>query len=706
MQPIYNRFRSRKQRGLCLSIAILLASAGTAMSAPRVDLSGLKQSQTYDRFIVRYHANSSTFKDAAAQRRGLESAAISSAHGKALGVRKLHRLFNGADVITADRKLDRVDAQTLMQQIATNPDVDYIEVDKLNQISLTPNDPQYGTQWGYSGAYGIKADQAWDVTDGAGVVVAVLDTGITKHSDLNANVLPGYDFVTVLARANDGNGRDSDPSDPGDWTSADQCGYPNPAQNSSWHGTHVAGTIAAVTNNAKGVAGVAHGAKIVPVRVLGTCGGYDSDIAAGMVWAAGGTVDGVPANANPAEVLNLSLGGNGACGPTMQNAIDQATSLGSTIVVAAGNANTDVASHSPANCIGVIAVASTTSTGERRASSNYGSLVDIAAPGSDILSTLNTGTTSPGSETYASYSGTSMATPHVAGVVALMQAVAETPKNYMQIGLLLQSTATPFPATPSQPIGPGIVNAKAAVDAVRPRPAITLFPGVAKTEPTVGMSAWLNFTMTVPAGATNLQFELSSAIGDGDMYVKFGSQPTETDYDCRPSTGGSKPETCTFAAPQAGTYYVRVKNTSIVSAITNARVVGNYQMPPNTLLPGVARTGLEGRGTDWLDFIMVVPPSATNLQFELSPSLGDGDADMYVKFGSQPAETNYDCRPFKAHTVAEKCTFAAPQPGIYYVRVHNYDPQLTFSGASLVGTYQMPSNALVPGVARIGSISP
>ena len=197
-----------------------------------------------------------------------------------------------------------------MRQIAADPNVEYVEVDKLNKPLLTPNDTRYSEQWGYSGTYGIKANQAWDVTNGSGVVVAVLDTGITNHSDLNANILPGYDFISDTAVSNDGNGRDSDASDPGDWVTANQCGGTHAAQNSSWHGTHVAGTIAAVTNNAKGVAGVAYGAKIVPARVLGTCGGYDSDIADAITWASGGTVSGVPANANPAEVINLSLGGS------------------------------------------------------------------------------------------------------------------------------------------------------------------------------------------------------------------------------------------------------------------------------------------------------------------------------------------------------------------------------------------------------------
>ena len=273
----------------------------------------------------------------------------------------------------------------------------------------------------------------------------MLDTGITNHSDLNANILPGYDFIIDTAVSNDGNGRDSDASDPGDWVTANQCGGTHAAQNSSWHGTHVAGTIAAVTNNAKGVAGVAYGAKIVPVRVLGTCGGYDSDIADAIIWASGGTVSGVPANANPAEVINLSLGGSGACGTTTQTAINGAVGRGTTLVIAAGNDNVNVSNASPANCNNVIAVASITSTGARSSFSNYGALIDIAAPGSNILSTLNTGTTTPGAETYASYNGTSMATPHVAGVVALIQSVATTPKTPAQVEALIKGNVTRVP---------------------------------------------------------------------------------------------------------------------------------------------------------------------------------------------------------------------------------------------------------------------
>jgi serine protease len=572
--------RSRRIRAHALSIATAIALS-SALSAPalaqqaRVNLSGLDAQAGTDRFIVKYKDGSAQSANAATLQTSLSTAAKTAGAGKAWGVRHVRRTATGADVVRADRRLDRVEAESLMRQIAADPNVVYVEVDKLNRAYLTPNDTRYSEQWGYSGTYGIKANQAWDVTNGAGSVVAVLDTGITSHSDLSANVLPGYDFIIDTTVSNDGNGRDSDPSDPGDWVSANQCGFSHAAQPSSWHGTHVAGTIAAVTNNAKGVAGVAYGAKIVPVRVLGTCGGYDSDIADAIVWASGGTVSGVPANANPAEVINLSLGGSGACGTTTQTAINGAVSRGTTLVIAAGNDNTNVSNASPANCNNVIAVASTTSTGARSSFSNYGSLIDIAAPGSNILSTLNSGSSSPGAETYASYNGTSMATPHVAGVVALLQSVATTPKTPAQVESIIKANVTAFPSTPSQTIGPGILNAKAVVDAANgttPPPGGTLTNGVPATGLAASTGGYVKYTMVVPAGATNLTFTTSGGTGDADMYVKFGSEPTDSVWDCRPYKSGNA-ETCTIAAPQAGTYYINLKAYSSFSGVS---LVGSY----------------------------------------------------------------------------------------------------------------------------------
>ena len=199
--------------------------------------------------------------------------------------------------------------------VASDPNVEYAEPDRIMRRTLTPNDTRYNEQWHYfEAAGGINAPPAWDKSTGAGVVTAVIDTGYRPHADLAGNILPGYDFISDTFVANDGNGRDSDASDPGDWINAGECGPGDPAafESSSWHGTHVAGTIAALTNNASGVAGIAFNAKVVPARVLGKCGGYTSDIADAIVWTSGGSVSGVPANANPAKVLNISLGGGGS----------------------------------------------------------------------------------------------------------------------------------------------------------------------------------------------------------------------------------------------------------------------------------------------------------------------------------------------------------------------------------------------------------
>src|SRR5688572_1045117 len=576
-----SQFQSRGLRANALAVATSLVLSSSLFAAPafaagRVDISGLQSTEKYDRFIVKYRDGSAEQASTATMQRSLNAAAVSAGAGRKLGVNHVRRIATGADVVRADRKLDRAEAETLMRQIAADANVEYVEVDKLNKPLLTPNDTSYSQQWGYSGTYGIKANQAWDVTNGSGAVVAVLDTGITNHSDLNANILPGYDFIIDTAVSNDGNGRDSDASDPGDWVTANQCGGTHAAQNSSWHGTHVAGTIAAVTNNAKGVAGVAYGAKIVPVRVLGTCGGYDSDIADAIIWASGGTVSGVPANANPAEVINLSLGGSGACGTTTQNAINGAVGRGTTLVIAAGNDNVNVSNASPANCNNVIAVGSITSTGARSSFSNYGALIDIAAPGSNILSTLNTGTTTPGAESYASYSGTSMATPHVAGVVALIQSVATTPKTPAQVETLIKGNVTAFPSTPSQPIGPGILNAKAVVDATNgttpPPTATPLTNGVAVTGVSGAAGSDKLYSLDVPAGASGLKFVTTGGTGDADLYVKFGSAPTTTSFDCK-SEGSSNAETCNIATAQTGKYYVLVRGYAAYSGLS---LTGSY----------------------------------------------------------------------------------------------------------------------------------
>ncbi|WP_363800133.1 S8 family peptidase [Lysobacter firmicutimachus] len=448
-----------------LIAAVLVCSPCSAL-AGQVVTSGLETGERYDGFIVKYRAGSAERSDVAKVKSALAKAGKSAIGTASLSLSHSRRLAVGADLLKSSSKLDRVQAEALMRKLAADPSVEYVQVNGRLYPAMTPNDTDYGRQWGFSGANGIRAQPAWDRATGRGVVVAVLDTGITDHPDLNGNVLPGYDFVSDAANARDGNGRDDNPADEGDWNKdANLCRV----RDSGWHGTHVAGTVAASANNAAGVAGTAFGAQIVPVRVLARCGGTFADIADAITWSSGGDVPGVPANQNPAEVINMSLGGGGACSRVLQDAIDGAVGRGTTVVVAAGNDAMDAAEFQPASCANVIAVAATNEDGSAAWFTNFGASVDVAAPGTDIYSTLNTGLTTPAVASYAASSGTSMAAPHVAGVVALAQSIADVPRTPAQIETLIKDNATRFAVAPDNAIGSGIVNAEAVVNAVAPQ---------------------------------------------------------------------------------------------------------------------------------------------------------------------------------------------------------------------------------------------
>jgi serine protease len=519
-----SKCRSRRTTAAATTLLLSSLCVGPAM-AGQVDLSGLSapEQDGFNQFIVKYADGSPQLRDAAMLRGSLNSAAkaVPAAKGKALGLGHLRRLAVGADVVQSDRKLDRVEAESLMRQIAADPNVLYVEVDQRMYPVLTPNDTRFSEQWGFgTSASSINVRPAWDKSTGTGVVVAVIDTGITNHADLNANILPGYDFISDTFVSRDGNGRDSNPNDEGDWNPvANECYSGSPVTNSSWHGTHVAGTVAAVTNNATGVAGTAFNAKVVPLRVLGRCGGLTSDIADAIIWASGGTVSGVPANANPAEVINMSLGGSGTCSATYQNAINGAVSRGTTVVVAAGNSNVNVSGAVPANCPNVIAVAAITSAGSKASFSNYGTGVDIAAPGASILSTLNSGTTTPGSASYASYNGTSMAAPHVAGVVALMQAAAAAPMTPAQVESTLKSTARPLPGTCSGGCGAGIANADGAVVAAQGGGGGNTQTYTNGTDVTISDNATVNSSVAVSGRTGNAPSNASVAVNIVHTYI-------------------------------------------------------------------------------------------------------------------------------------------------------------------------------------------
>jgi serine protease len=622
-------------------IAAALFLAAPAMQAadtsplPTKILSATQPDQTFDRFIVTYRDGTNERSDRSAvlqnvqtaiTRAGLDRATISS-NGKPvapLTASYKRKLAVGSDLVHTSRKLSQNEANQLMLQIAADPAVAQVQPDyrryavkdfrapagakpqvQAGATAFTPNDPDYAHyQWHFwNTTGGANINNAWELADGSGITVAVLDTGITEHPDLDTSLADdGYDFITdALVSGRNTDDRAPGGWDLGDWTTTQpylsECtNASNPPEPSSWHGTHVSGTVAELTNNGVGMAGVAYNAKVLPVRVLGHCGGYDSDIADAIVWASGGHVDGVPDNTHPAQVINMSLGGSGKCSASDVSgmAIASALSRGTTVVVAAGNSGADTANFSPASCPGVIAVASNGITGKRAFYSNYGNTVTLSAPGGGIYQNdassgsqanpdgfvwqaINDGATVPtvadATTSYTGYAGTSQATPHVTGTVAMILSAtraAELPTpTPAQIKTILTSSARAFPVVEDHPIGAGIVDAYAAVklavkgdDCTDPNgceQATVLTKGAILPGQNANAGSSTLYSITVPAGATTLNIRTLGGSGDVSLYVKAGSSVanggSNADY------SSSKPGTSqAIVIPQAQgtTYYIRV----------------------------------------------------------------------------------------------------------------------------------------------------
>ncbi|RKG84067.1 peptidase S8 [Corallococcus sp. CA049B] len=359
------------------------------------------------------------------------------------------------------RALTEAEHVRVLQQVQAVQGVQNAESNLRVRALAVPNDPLYSRQWHYKN---MNLPAAWELGTGSeSIVVAVVDTGITRHPDLDSRVLPGVDLISSAANAGDGDGVDTDPTD---------NGRDLPNGGSSYHGTHVAGTIGASSNNGVGVAGVTwSGRNILPVRVLGTQGGSTADIIAGVTWASGGSVPGVRANTTPARVINMSLGGSGAPSSQLQSAINAATERGAILVVAAGNENENTSNSYPCNQQNVICVGAARFNGKRASYSNFGTQVDVMASGGQtsedrngdgfpdgVLSTLPNSSNQP---SYEWYQGTSMATPHVAGIVALMLAQDATLKT-ADVEAILKETADTTSQC-SEGCGAGLVDAYAAV---------------------------------------------------------------------------------------------------------------------------------------------------------------------------------------------------------------------------------------------------
>jgi serine protease len=428
-------------------------------------------------------------------------ARIEKAAGSGSGLRHLRTMAMEADVVAVAG--DASAAERAVANLAGNPDVAFVQVDRRRRPAI--NDQYAGAEQYLSNAPGgIAATSAWNVTHGSSsIVVAVLDTGVRPHAGMAGRLLPGFDMIDDPMTANDGGGRDGDASDPGDFVLASEATTDCPESFSSWHGTSVAGIIGANTDDAIWTAGIDWAARILPVRVLGKCGGYDSDIVDGIAWAAGLDVPGTPVNPTPAHVINMSLGGAHGCPPIYPLVFDAAFARGVTraIVVAAGNASTDVANDSPASCRGAIAVAASTLAGNLAAYSNFGAGITLSAPGGSfafqfgsIIALSNTGRTTPQDDAIAHIGGTSLAAPMVSATVSLMLAVAPA-LTAAQVRSILTSTAKPFPAgsdCSTTRCGAGVVNTDGAVRAAAATTgaAIPNYEGLWWRSPAGSESGW------------------------------------------------------------------------------------------------------------------------------------------------------------------------------------------------------------------------
>ena len=413
----------------------------------------------YDEFIVKFRPGSGSRFGA-----GREQALDEVGSEVGLELQPVRTLATGATLVRASRELAGRGQGTLLAEFQGRKDVVYAAPNAIVYPTSEPSDPNYAAQQWHYRENGARLPHAWDFSRGAGVDVAILDTGRTNHPDLLWT--GGYDFIADAADARDTDGRDASPADAGDWKEVGDCGA-TAFEGSSFHGTHVGGTVGARWGSlTAGAPGVAPAARIIPVRVLGRCGGETADIVDAVSWASGGTVSGVPAIANEAEVINMSIGGAYSslfeCNNAFQDAANDARSRGTLVVVSAGNDDKSTENGIFTACDNVVVVGATDAAGDRSvwgtgSGSNHGPEVDVSAPGTGVFSTVNVGTRGPAGTGYASWNGTSMAAPHVAGLAALV--MSKYPKmTPAQVEAALKRTARPLNDGCSD-CGTGIVDA-------------------------------------------------------------------------------------------------------------------------------------------------------------------------------------------------------------------------------------------------------
>jgi serine protease len=593
---------------------------------------------------------------------------LSLSRRSGVAVSQSRQLTPSMHVVFLQKTLYGANVDAVLKQLRADPSVAFADVDERRYPHAFPNDPLFGPtatatgQWYMqkpsnltptSDAAATNAVSAWDITKGSsGTVIADIDSGIRfDHPDLlragfGGRLLPGYDFVSqdlnrttgaplgTFLIANDGDGYDPDPSDPGDWVSATDlknpvfppttCGDPNNNNgpvNSSWHGTRVMGVLGAVTDNNVGIAGMTWNPYLLPVRALGKCGGFDSDIIVGIEWAVGMSITGVPDNPYPADIINLSLGGKGSCPSGYQNLLVTLTNMGVLVVASAGNASGPV--DIPANCPGVLAVAGLRNIGTKVGYSSLGPEVGIAAPAGNCVNstagspclrsidtTVNEGLTVPGANSYTDQTnsnlGTSFSAPIVSGIAALMRA-ANANLTPRQIIARMQASASPFPqpvTTPPTPqcangstssaecacttntCGAGMVNALSAVKAaLNPIAAVKIPAGftagsatfdaggsAAACGATIASYAWTSTgaVQIVSGAASSTVNILSSGAGTLTLVVNDSAGNTDTAVVNFPASGGANSAAPSVAGTAASACIADMTVTTVPPSITES----------------------------------------------------------------------------------------------------------------------------------------
>ena len=511
-----------------------------------------------------------------------------------LGAAVSRRAMHAKHRHLSPKRREALDTILAVKALHRRPEVERAELNYIRKPLLVPNDPFYGRQWHY-GLINLPA--AWNLSTGSNsVTVAVVDTGVLLgHPDLQGQLVSGYDFISNATRARDGDGIDPNPNDSGDKQGGGS---------SSFHGTHVAGTVAAASNNGIGVAGVAWGVRIMPVRVLGAGGGTVYDVMQGIRFAAQMPNDSGTIASRRADVINLSLGG-GSYLQQEQDLFTAVRSAGVIVVAAAGNSTSSLPSY-PAAYDGALSVSAVDFDKNLSYYSNFGSTIDVAAPGGDLSADSNgdgygdgvlstSGDDSSGNVTfnYVFYQGTSMATPHVAGVAALMKSLAPGMTPAQLEGLLAGGTITQDLGSPGRDdnYGYGLIDARAAAAAAQ-----TLGGG-----PPPGQTPTLSVTpsaMSFGASLTEVALQASNP-GGGSLQV---TNVTE-------NSGGWLSVTPTSVDTDGlGTYRAAVDRTGLSNGTYNATIT--FTSTANTVnVSIVMNVGTTVPSSVGFQYILLVDPN-------------------------------------------------------------------------------------------------